>query len=248
LQQRVPHTKWVVLRWPTPSMAQQAEMSTEGFEQFYFDVCTLDYGKMAAAMEPLKDWMERTDRVHIVGPGTDLHFSIKGLPAIPCSGEHNIPDGECFTAPVRESVEGKITFNTATLYHGTVFTDVSLVFERGRIVQATANHAEKLNEILDTDEGARYIGEFSLGLNPYITRTMKDILFDEKIAGSFHLTPGNAYDLCDNGNRSEVHWDMVMIQTPAYGGGEIWFDDTLIRKDGRFVPESLQALNPERLA
>lgn len=247
IKQRVPHTKWVVLRWPTPSMAQQAEMSTEGFEQFYFDVCTLDYAKMDAAMEPLKAWMERTDQVHITGPGTDLTFSIRGMPAIKCSGTHNIPDGECFTAPVRDSVNGTITFNTATLYHGTIFTNVSLTLEKGKIVKATANHTTKLNQILDSDEGARYIGEFSFGLNPYITRTMKDILFDEKIAGSFHFTPGSAYEYCDNGNRSEVHWDMVMIQTPEYGGGEIWFDGTLIRKDGRFIPESLHALNPERL-
>jgi len=247
LNYRVPYTKWVVLRWPTSSMAQQAEVSTEAFEDFYFDVCTLDYGKMDKAMEPLKNLMEKTDQVHIKGPGTDLTFSIEGIPAIPCSGAHNIPDGECFTAPVKDSVNGRITFNTSTLYQGTVFTDVSLEFEKGKVVKAEANHTKKLNEILDSDEGARYIGEFSLGFNPYITRPMKDTLFDEKIAGSFHFTPGNAYDRADNGNRSQVHWDMVLIQRPEFGGGEIWFDGTLIRKDGRFLPEELQGLNPENL-
>ena len=244
---RVPKTRWVVLRWPHPSMAQQAGMSTEAFENFYFDVCTLDYARMEQAMAPLKALMERTERVRITGPGTDLSFSIKGIPAIGCSGESNIPDGECFTAPVRDSVNGIIRFNTPTLYHGVTFTDTQLTFKEGKIVAASGNQTDKLNEIFDTDEGARYIGEFSLGFNPHITKPMLDILFDEKIAGSFHFTPGNAYEDADNGNRSAVHWDMVMIQTPEYGGGEIAFDGTVIRKDGRFVIPELEGLNPENL-
>ena len=244
---RVAHTKWVVLRYPTPSMAQQAGMSTEAFEEFYFKVCTLDYSKMTEPMQVLKDYMEATDRVRIVGPKTELEFSIKGIPAIPCGGEHNIPDGECFTAPVRDSVNGHIQFNTPTVYEGTVFNHVRLEFQNGRIVKATADKTDRLNRILDTDEGARYIGEFAIGFNPHITRPMMDILFDEKMAGSFHFTPGQAYEEADNGNRSKVRWDMVMLQTPEYGGGEIYFDDKLIRKDGRFVPDDLQPLNPENL-
>ena len=240
---RVPDTKWVVLRWPLPSMAQQANMSTEAFEDFYFDVCTMDYGRMANAIEPLKELMERTDQVHITGKGTDLTFSIKDIPAVPCAGDANIPDGECFTAPVKESVRGVIQFNTPTLYHGITFTDVRLRFANGRIVEATANNRDRLNEILDADEGARYIGEFAIGFNPYITEPMLDILFDEKIAGSFHFTPGQAYEEADNGNRSGVHWDMVMIQTPEYGGGEIKFDGEVIRRDGLFVAEALKGLN-----
>ncbi|MEE2708215.1 MAG: aminopeptidase [Gemmatimonadota bacterium] len=240
---RVPDTKWVVLRWPLPSMAQQANMSTEAFEDFYFDVCTMDYGRMANAIEPLKELMERTDQVHITGKGTDLTFSIKDIPAVPCAGDANIPDGECFTAPVKESVRGVIRFNTPTLYHGVTFTDIRLRFENGRIVEATANNGDRLNEILDADEGARYIGEFAIGFNPYITEPMLDILFDEKIAGSFHFTPGQAYEEADNGNRSGVHWDMVMIQTPEYGGGEIKFDGEVIRRDGLFVAEALKGLN-----
>ena len=244
---RVSKTKWVVLRWPSPSMAQSAKMSTEAFEDFYFDVCTLDYSHMEKAISPLKAMMEETDEVHIVGPETDLKFSIKDIPVIPCTGERNIPDGECFTAPVRESVNGVIHFNTPTLYQGTVFNDICLHFENGKIVNASANNSEKLNDILDTDPGARYIGEFAIGFNPYINNPMLDILFDEKIAGSFHFTPGQAYEDADNGVRSSVHWDMVMIQTPEHGGGEISFDGTLIRKDGRFVLSELEGLNPESL-
>lgn len=245
---RVPDTRWVVLRWPLPSMAQQANMSTEAFEDFYFDVCTMDYERMAKAIVPLKELMDRTDVVRITGPDTDLTFSVKEIPAIACSGEFNIPDGECFTAPVRDSVNGVIRFNTPTLYRGITFTDVCLRFEKGKIVEASANHTARLNEILDADEGGRYIGEFAIGFNPYITSPMLDILFDEKIAGSFHFTPGQAYEEADNGNRSSVHWDMVMIQTPDYGGGEIAFDGTVIRKDGRFVLSELEELNQEHLA
>ena len=244
---RVTKTKWVVLRYPLPSMAQQAKMSTEAFEDFFFDVCTLDYNRMAKAIKPLKSLMQRTDNVRITGPGTDLSFSIKSIPVIPCIGERNIPDGECFTAPVKSSVEGTITFNVPTIYLGTTFDHIQLGFNKGKIVKASADKKERLDEILDTDRGARYLGEFSFGFNPYITRPMQDILFDEKIAGSFHLTPGAAYEEADNGNRSEVHWDMVMIQTPEYGGGEIYFDGKLIRKDGLFVPESLKGLNPKTL-
>lgn len=246
---RVPKTRWVVLRWPHPSMAQAAGMSTEAFEDFYFRVCTeVDYGKMAKAMEPLRELMERTDRVRIVGPGTELTFSIRGIPAVGCAGERNIPDGELFTCPVRDSVEGTIQFNCETLYRGTLFQNIRLTFKKGRIVEATAlAETEKLNAILDTDEGARYIGEWSLAFNPYILKPMKDILFDEKIAGSFHLTPGQAYEEADNGNRSQIHWDMVCIQRPEYGGGEIYFDDKLVRKDGLFVLEELAGLNPDKL-
>lgn len=247
LEHRVKKTRWCVLRYPSASMAQDAQMSTEAFEDFYFQVCTFDYRRMERAVAPLKALMEKTDQVHITGPGTDLRFSIKGIGVIPCYGSHNIPDGECFTAPVRDSVFGTIQFNTPTLEHGVTFENVKLTFENGKIVNATSSNTAKLNEILDTDEGARYIGEFSLGYNPYVLQPMKDILFDEKIAGSFHFTPGQAYEEADNGNRSEVHWDMVCIQRPEFGGGDIYFDDVLIRRDGLFVLPELEDLNPEKL-
>ena len=247
LNYRVNKTRWCVLRWPSPSMAQAAGMSTESFEDLYFHVCTMDYRKMARAMVPLERRMKRADRVQLKAPGTDLAFSIKNIGAKRCKGDRNIPDGEVFSCPVRNSVNGTIQFNTPTLYSGTRFENVRLEFRDGKIVKATANHTRRLNEILDTDPGARYIGEFSLGFNPYILNPMCDILFDEKIAGSLHFTPGQAYEECDNGNRSAVHWDMVLIQRPEWGGGEVWFDGELIRKDGRFLPKDLKPLNPENL-
>jgi len=246
--QRVKKTKWVVLRWPTPSMAQQAGMSTEAFESFYFDVCTLDYRKLQPGMKALKALMEKTDRVEIKGPGTDLRFSIKGIGAIICGGDRNIPDGEVFSCPIKDSVEGQITFNAPTIYQSIGFDNVRLEFQEGKIVNATANETEKLNKILDSDPGARYIGEFSLGFNPYILKPMRDVLFDEKIAGSFHFTPGQAYEEADNGNRSQVHWDMVSIQRPDYGGGEIRFDGKVIRRDGEFLPKELRSLNRGKFA
>ena len=247
LNHRVNKTRWVVLRWPSPSMAQAAGMSTEAFEDFYFNVCTMDYPRMAKAMLPLERRMKKADRVHLKSPGTDLRFSIKGIGAQMCKGDRNIPDGEVFSCPVKKSVNGHIQFNTPTLYAGTRFENVRLEFRDGKIIGASSNNSKRLNEILDTDAGARYIGEFSLGFNPHIQNPMCDILFDEKIAGSLHFTPGQAYENVDNGNRSAVHWDMVLIQRPEWGGGEVWFDDELIRKDGRFRPKDLQPLNPERL-
>ena len=248
LDWRVKKTKWCVLRWPTPSMAQQARMSTEAFEKFYFDSCCMDYGRMAEGMTALETRMKDADQVHITGPGTDLRFSMKEIDAVACGGTHNIPDGEVFSCPVRDSVEGKVTFTADTLYQGTAFSNVMLRFEGGKIVEATADaHEGKLNDILNSDEGARYVGEFAIAFNPLITEPMLDILFDEKIAGSFHFTPGQAYEEADNGNRSQVHWDMVCIQRPEYGGGEISFDGEVIRKDGLFLPDDLQKLNPDYL-
>jgi aminopeptidase len=247
LEQRVDRTKWVVLRWPSPSMAQQAGMSTEAFEDFYFRVCTLDYARMRPGMEALKRLMEKTDRVHIKGPGTDLRFSIKGIGAVPCGGLRNIPDGEVFSCPVKDSVEGFVQYNAPTVYLGCSFDNIRLAFKAGKIVEATSSNTKRLNEILDSDAGARYIGEFALGFNPHITAPMRDILFDEKIAGSFHFTPGNAYAECGNGNKSQVHWDMVCMQRPGHGGGEIWFDGKLVRKDGLFVGAALAKLNPDYL-
>ena len=247
LDYRVNKTKWVILRWPTPAMAQQAMLSTESFEDFFFRVCTQDYSRMVEGMKTLEDLMSNTDQVHLKGPETDLRFSIKGIGAVACGGRHNIPDGEVFSCPVRDSVEGEITYNAPTIYQGVSFDRIHLKFEKGRIVHADGSNAKRLNEILDSDDGARYIGEFAIGLNPHILEPMRDILFDEKIAGSFHFTPGQAYEEADNGNRSQVHWDMVQIQRPEYGGGEIWFDGELIRKDGLFVKDELKKLNPDYL-
>ena len=247
LDHRVNKTKWVILRWPTPAMAQQALMSTESFEEFFFRVCTQDYSRMSEGMHALEKRMQAADQVVLSGPDCDLRFSIKGIGAVACGGRHNIPDGEVFSCPVRDSVEGEIRFNAPTVYQGASFDQVHLKFEKGKIVHAEGTNQEHLNAILDADAGARYIGEFAIAFNPHILEPMRDILFDEKIAGSFHFTPGQAYEEADNGNRSQVHWDMVHIQRPEYGGGDIRFDGELIRKDGLFVPEDLQKLNPEYL-
>ena len=247
IDERVNNTKWVVLRYPNHSMAQLANTSLESFEDFYFDVCTLDYNKMSVAMDNLVELMNKTDKVRLVGPGTDLTFSIKDIPAVKCAGECNIPDGEVYTAPVKDSMNGIISYNTPSEEMGFTYENIVFEIKDGKIIKATANNTEKINELLDTDEGARYFGEFAIGVNPYVRTPMKDTLFDEKIDGSFHLTPGQSYADAPNGNNSAVHWDLVMIQRPEYGGGEIWFDDVLIRKDGIFVIPELECLNPENL-
>lgn len=247
-EERVNNTKWVLLRWPNMSMAQNAGMSTNAFENIFFNVCTLDYSKMDKAMDALVTLMQKTDKVKIVSPNTNLTFSIKGQPAIKCSGQSNIPDGEVFTGPIKFSVNGVITYNIPTIYDGIRFDNVSLKIKDGKIINASSfNNTIKLNQILDSDEGARYFGEFAIGVNPYITKPILDILFDEKMCGSFHLTPGNCYDEAFNDNKSSIHWDMVLCQLPEYGGGEIYFDDILIRKDGKFVIKELEVLNPENL-
>lgn len=248
MHQRVKNTKWVVLNYPTSSMAQQASMSTDEFEDFYFKVCNLDYSKMDKAMDNLVSLMNKTDKVKIIGEGTNLEFSIKNIPAIKCAGIMNIPDGEVFTAPVRDSINGVLSYNTPSLYSdGFTYENIKLEFKNGKIVNASANDNERINKIFNTDEGSRYIGEFAIGVNPYITKPMKDTLFDEKIMGSFHFTPGACYDEAPNGNKSTIHWDLVCIQTKEYGGGEMYFDDVLIRKDGVFVIDELKCLNPENL-
>ena len=247
-EERVKNTKWCILRYPNEIMANKANMSLDEFKNFYYDVCTVDYKKMENAMEPLKQLLSNTKEVHILGENTDLKFSVENIPAEKYYGTFNIPDGEVASCPNKYSVNGYITYNTKTIYNGIEFENIYFEFKDGKIIKAEAgNKTKELNEILDTDEGARYIGEFALGLNPYIHNTIGDTLFDEKICGSFHFTPGNALEESDNENRSAIHWDIVCIQTPEYGGGEIYFDNVLVRKDGKFVLDELKNLNPENL-
>lgn len=247
LEYRVNNLKWCILRYPNDSMAQLAGMGIDEFTDFYFNVCTMDYGKMSNAMDNLKTLMDRTDEVRLKGPELDLTFSIKGIGAVKCDGKANIPDGEVYTAPVRDSMNGYITYNTPSEIEGFTYENVHFEIENGKIVKATANDTDRINAYLNTDEGARYFGEFAIGVNPFVREPMKDILFDEKICGSFHLTPGMCYEDAPNGNSSAVHWDLVMIQRPEYGGGEIYFDGKLIRKDGIFVIPELECLNPKNL-
>ena len=243
---RVDKTKWCLLIWPTKALAQEANMSTGEYEDYFFNACLADYPNMLKSVEPLVNLMNKTNKVHILGPGTDLEFSIKDIGAVPCCGNMNIPDGEVFSAPIRDSVNGVITYNTPTGYAGKEFENIVLAFKDGKIINANClrGDVEELNKILDVDEGARYIGEFALGINNYINKPGKNCLFDEKIGGSLHFTPGACYTLAPNGNNSINHWDLILIQTVEYGGGEIWFDDILIRKDGKFIIEELKGLNP----
>lgn len=241
---RVNQRKWVLFNYPSLIDAYKAHMSLDEFKQYAFEVMNVDYSVMLEKLQPLKKLMENTDIVRMVGPNTDITFSIKGMPAIPCCGTANIPDGEIYTAPIRNSVNGVITYNTPSPYRGNIYNNISLRFQDGKIIEAKCDgDNESLNEIFNSDEGARYIGEFSFGLNPKILHPIGDILFDEKIKGSIHFTPGMAYEDCDNGNKSAIHWDLVWIQREDYGGGEIYFDDILIRKDGIFVLDSLKELN-----
>ena len=241
---RTNHRRWVLLNFPSIVDAYKAKMKYDEFYNYALDVMTVDYEFLNEKIKPLKDLMEKTDRVRILGPNTDIEFSIKGMKAIPCCGTANIPDGELYTAPIKDSVNGVITYNTPSPYRGTIFNNVRLEFKDGQIVNCSSTeHQEELKEIFNIDEGARYIGEFSLGFNPMITKPMGDILYDEKIMGSLHFTPGRCYEDCDNGNISSIHWDLVLIQTEEFGGGEIYFDDVLIRKDGKFVLNELKVLN-----
>lgn len=240
--------KWCVCISPNDLYANNAGMCLDDFERYYFDVCCMDYARFGRAMEKLRLRMEQTDRVRILAPGTDLSFSIRGVPKCVSAGERNVPDGEVYTAPVRESVNGTIQFNVPSVFNGTRFEAIQLRFENGKAVSAQANWTSKLNEILDTDAGARYVGEFAFGLNPKLTVPLGLTLFDEKIRGSIHLAMGNALDLTDNGNRSAIHWDMVSLHTPEWGGGSVYFDDVLVRKDGVFVLPELEELNAQGFA
>ncbi len=251
VNQAKPRGKWCVMHYPTLSMAQAERMSMEELENRFFDICSMDYDRMAKAYEPLKRLMDRTDKVRITGKGTgkgtDLSFSIKGIGSVICAGKNNIPDGECYTAPIKDSVNGRITYNTTAYFDGVAFNNICFHFQNGKIVEATSSNTAALNAILDRDEGCRYIGEFAIGVNPYIDKPWNDSMFNEKMTGSIHFTPGATLHDASNGNEASIHWDIVYVQTPEYGGGEIWFDDVLIRKDGRFILPELMGLNPENL-
>ncbi|GAA4726414.1 aminopeptidase [Brevibacillus fulvus] len=235
--------KWVLLKYPTYGMAQLAKMSLSQLQQNYLAACNLDYQKLQEMVQPLAQWLEKTEHVRIVGPDTDLHFSIKGIPHYLCDGKYNLPDGEIFTAPLLESAEGKITFNVPATYMGLIFEQVSLEFRQGKVVRVRSSDETRLTELLSCDEGARQLGEFGIGLNPYIRQPMYNTLFDEKMAGSIHLALGQAYPMAENGNVSNLHLDLVLCQLPEFGGGSLFFDNVLIRKDGMFQPPELQRLN-----
>jgi len=239
-EQRVNHTNWAVLRYPSAAFAMNAKMSTERFRTFYYDACLFDYNKLKEAMLPLEKRLRETDKVRLKGKGTDIEFSVKDQNWIPCFGKRNIPDGELFSSPILDSVNGHITY-APSVYQGKPFEFVKLEVENGVVTDFDSSNNEALKEILDTDEGARRFGEFSFGLNPIIKEPMYDILFDEKITGSNHLTLGNDYEIAPNGNESAIHWDLVCI------GADVYLDEELVRKGRTFVTDDLKGLNPEEL-
>jgi len=241
---RKPTLRTSLIRYPTESFAQQCGMSTDACEEYFFKVCTLNYPLLHQEMEPLKAALDRASQVRILSPGTDISFSVEGIQCSISAGTWNIPDGETAMKIVRESVNGIISYNVPSNHQGFVFRDIKLTFKRGQVVGIEANDAKRMEAILDTDEGARYIGEFAIGVNPYLRRPIIDTLFDEKMAGSLHFTPGGTDK---EGNDSSVHWDIVQTHMPEYGGGEIYLDGNLWRKDGLFVDEPLKRLNPDTL-
>lgn len=238
--QRVNHTRWCIMRYPSESFAMNAKMPTQVFSDFYFKACLLDYEKLAQAMKPLEERLRRTREIQLKGEGTDIRFSVEGQNWIPCVGKRNIPDGELFSSPLLHSVQGHIRY-APSVYQGKPFEFVSLQVRDGVVVGFDSSDNASLEAILNTDEGARRFGEFSFGLNPVIERPMYDILFDEKIFGSNHLTLGNDYEIAANGNTSSIHWDLVCI------GADVYFDGELVRKGRNFVAPDLLGLNPERL-
>lgn len=239
-EERVNNTNWVVLRYPSEAFAMNARMPTNEFEEFYYKACLLDYSELAEAMKPLQDRLEITDKIRLEGEGTDIEFSVKGQTWIPCFGKRNIPDGELFSSPILSSVNGVITY-APSVYRGQPFEYVKLEVRDGVVVDSDSSNNEALEDILDTDPGARQFGEFSFGLNPVIEEPMYDILFDEKIYGSNHLTLGNDYEIAPNGNESSIHWDLVCI------GAEVYLDGEKIREGRKFIVDDLKGLNPENL-
>ncbi len=235
--------RWLSMRYPSPGLAKNAGMSLDAFREHYFELCETDYTEMTEAMASLVSLMSRTDNVRIVGRGTDVTFSIKNMPVHQCDGKINLPDGEVYTAPIKGSINGQVTFNVPSVFQGVRHENVRLTFENGRVVKEDSSAQGVLTSLLDIDEGSRYVGEFALGVNPFIKEPLGDILFDEKIAGSFHFALGNCYDNASNGNKSAIHWDLVCVQSPVYGGGEIYFDDVLVRKNGVFLMDALNKLN-----
>jgi aminopeptidase len=233
-----------IIRYPSKSLAQQGRMSTDAFTDLFFRLSTMNFRVLHREMEPLKAAIDNANDVRIVAPGTDLTFSIAGLTTNISAGTWNIPDGETAMGIVRESANGRIAYNVPSSHQGLVFHNIALTFRDGKVIEVEADEKDKVEAILDTDEGARYIGEFAIGVNPYLRSHMIDTLYDEKMAGSLHFTPGGTDS---NGTLSTVHWDIVQSHLPPYAGGEIYLDGKLWRKDGLFVDDALARLNPDTL-
>ncbi|MBI5971334.1 MAG: aminopeptidase [Deltaproteobacteria bacterium] len=229
----VNETRWVLCNFPTNALAQEADMSLEEYERFLYNATNIDWMAVRRKEEKLKNAMDRAKEIHIVGKDTDLKISIKGRKAIPCCGERNMPDGEVFLSPVEDSAEGHIFYEMPAIYQGREVTGIRLRFSKGRVVDAVADKNEKfLITMLDTDKGARYLGEVGIGVNYGIQKFSKDILFDEKIGGTVHLAVGRSYEEAGGKNVSAIHWDMIK---DLRKGGAILLDGRTIQKNGKFL-------------
>ncbi len=232
--------RWVYTLFPTHGYAQDTDMSLREFEDFYYQACMPDphdpigyWRRVAAEQDKIVAWLQGKQTVHVKAPESDLRLSIAGRPFINCAGTFNVPDGEVFTAPVEDSVAGHVSFSYPAIYRDKEVAGVRLWFEAGRVVRATAEKNEDLLlATLDTDEGARRVGEFAIATNAGITRFTRQILFDEKIGGSFHLALGASYPESGGVNESAIHWDMIC---DLRAGGEIWVDDELFYRNGKFL-------------
>jgi len=230
---RVEKTRWVVFAYPTEALAQEAEMSLQEFEDFAFNACLVDWAEVSKKLEILKQNVDAADKVEIVSPDTHLEFSVKGRIGVAASGDKNMPDGEFYTSVVEDSVNGKVHFDVPAIWYGNVVEGITLTFEKGRVVSAKAARNQAfLEKILSTDEGAKRIGEFGIGLNYGITKSVKLILFDEKIGGTVHFALGRGYKETLSQNDSAIHWDMIK---DLRKDGEIYFDGKLVMKNGKWL-------------
>ena len=233
--------RWVLFEYPTNLGANNAGKSLEAWEDFVFNACLVDWEEISREQDVLKKIMEETDEVHLVADGTDLKVNIAGIPAIKCCGKQNMPDGEVFTAPQKNGVNGFITFNTPSMYMNKSFNWIKLWFENGKVVKTDSDNKKDLDEILNTDEGAKYVGEFSFGTNKNIQNPAKSILFDEKIGGSNHMALGKCYEEAPNGNDSAIHWDMIIRHKEAKG--KVYMDGELFQENGVWVHPDMQKFN-----
>ncbi len=230
---RVKKTRWVLFDFPTSAFAQEADMSLSEFEDFVYGATNIDWEKESKKLDKVRDLVNKTGKVRIVAKDTDITFSIKGRNCVSGNGSYNMPDGEVFTSVVEDSANGKISFSFPTIYGAREVEGIVLEFKDGKVIKATAKkNQDYLNHMLDQDKGARYIGEFGIGLNYNIQRHIKNILFDEKCGGTIHLALGRSYEECKGKNKSVLHWDMIC---DLRGGGEIYFDGKLVSKNGKFL-------------
>jgi len=234
LQEERLSKRWCLTQYPTVGYAQDAEMSLSEYEDFVYSAVLIDWGEQIKVMERLKEIMDETDEVRLIGKDTDLTMSIKGRNAVVGGPTHNVPGGEVFTAPVEDSAEGEIFFDIPAVVYGKEVEGIRLRFERGEVVDYSASRNEELlKSMIETDEGSRRLGEFGIGTNRGIKRFTKNILFDEKIGDTIHLAIGRAYKECGGVNESAIHWDMIKTMKP----GRIIMDGLIVQENGKFFWE-----------